>query len=604
MENLWNEDFGGEWLVKVKSCDARSFDRQTFYFYFSELGEIICSDFSSRMSLERRDLRRFAEAHRLDKNLGAVRCSEHRTEQARLSFAMGDAVIHLQRRWLNRRSFVREAVGIAGSLYVRRAFGASADAPLEIATASGRLRGERAGDVNVFRGVPFAEPPVGDLRFRTAQAVRPWTGVREALEFAPGAIQPVNGAPKQSEDCLYLNIWAPASAGPHPVLVWIHGGGFTGGRASDPLFDGSVFAKEGVVCVTVAYRLGVFGFLDVSPLLGPSFAGSGNNALTDLIAALRWIQQNIGAFGGDPKRVTIGGESAGAKLTDVLMGVPSVSGLFSQMISESGGAERCWPLNRAIEVGQGFGTQWTRSGRSVSEMLTAEAGALLEAEEQFMHDWPAHFPLRPEVDGRLIPEAPVEAIAKGSAKGKRLLIGTMRDESAFFIGPHPAHDPKAADLGNVPMEQFAGIEDAYRKAFPELDAEMIRIRSVSAEEYWVPTMRVAMGHSDAGGKTYLYRFDYPGSGRFEHLAYHSFDLRFVWEGLGPDAPADERQLASTIHAAWVAFIKGGVPAAPGLPAWPEFTPDRQQTMIFDVKSRVEEHPQSKELALWNGVLTG
>lgn len=507
----------------------------------------------------------------------------------------------LQRGSLNRRDFVWRAVGAAACLYGRPGFAATGET-IEVETACGQLRGERDGDVNVFRGIPFAQPPVGELRFRPAQAVKPWVGVREAVEFAPAAIQP-DDATRQSEDCLYLNVWAPSGGGPYPVLVWIHGGGFMGGRASDPLFDGSLFAREGIVCVTVAYRLGVFGFLDVSPMLGSTFAGSANNALTDLIAALGWVQQNIGAFGGDAKRVTIGGESAGAKLTDLLMSVPSASTLFAQMISESGGADRCWPLDQALAVGRGFGAEWDKAGQSASTMLTAEASALLETQEQFVRSWPAHFPLRTEMDGRLIPELPLRAIRDGSAKGKRLLIGTMRDESALFIGPHPEHDPEAADLGNVPLQEFDGVQEAYRKAFPELDPEMIRIRSVSAEEYWLPSMRVALANSAAGGETYLYRFDYPGSGRFAHLAYHSYDLRFVWEHLGAGAPAAEQRFASEIHAAWVAFIKGEAPSAPGLPVWPRFTPKRQETMILDASSRVEEHPQARELALWKGVMT-
>jgi para-nitrobenzyl esterase len=149
---------------------------------------------------------------------------------------------------------------------------------------------------------------------------------------------------QHSEDCLCLNLWAPESRGPHPVFVWIHGGGFTGGHAFEPTYDGTEFAREGIVLITVGYRLGVFGFLDLESVLGATYAGSANNGLRDLIAALAWVRENVADFGGDPGRVTIGGESAGAKLTDILMGTPSASTLFHQMISESGGAERVWPL--------------------------------------------------------------------------------------------------------------------------------------------------------------------------------------------------------------------------------------------------------------------
>ena len=198
-----------------------------------------------------------------------------------------------------------------------------------VKTRSGDLRGETVDGVRVFRGIPFAQPPVGELRFRPPVEVKPWTGVRPAIRFAPEAMQPAEVGIARSEDCLYLNVWAPEGKGPFPVFVWIHGGGFTGGRATAPIFDGAGFARDGVVLVTVAYRLGVFGFMDLGPVLGGAYAGSGNNAMRDLVAALRWVQGNIAAFGGDPGRVTVGGESAGAKATAALMAIPEAQGTLS-----------------------------------------------------------------------------------------------------------------------------------------------------------------------------------------------------------------------------------------------------------------------------------
>ena len=198
-----------------------------------------------------------------------------------------------------------------------------------VKTPLGELRGAMVqGGVRVFKGVPFAQPPVGELRFRPTLAAKAWTGVRSATAFQSVAVQTNGGAVEGSEDCLYLNVWAPAGAGPFPVYVWIHGGGYTGGSAIAPVFDGAEFAREGVVLVTVAYRLGVFGFLDVGPLLGPEYAGSGNNAIRDLVMSLKWVQENIAAFGGDRERVTIGGESAGAKATAALMGIREARGYF------------------------------------------------------------------------------------------------------------------------------------------------------------------------------------------------------------------------------------------------------------------------------------
>lgn len=213
---------------------------------------------------------------------------------------------------------------------VATGYGFAASPTVDVKTPLGVVRGERMEGVRLFRGVPFAQPPVGELRFRPPLEPMPWSGVRNALQFAPAAVQPNGDAKEQSEDCLYLNVWTPDTPGPHPVFVWVHGGGFTGGRSSEAMFDGSTFAREGIVCVTVAYRLGVFGFMDWSPMLGETYAGSANNGLRDLIAALNWVQKNIASFGGDPKAVTLGGESAGAKLTDILMGVPAARPLFTR----------------------------------------------------------------------------------------------------------------------------------------------------------------------------------------------------------------------------------------------------------------------------------
>jgi para-nitrobenzyl esterase len=475
-----------------------------------------------------------------------------------------------------------------------------------VKTASGILRGSAEGGVNIFRGVPFAQPPVGPLRFRAPMPIASWPGVRDALRFPAAAMQPGEPRIEQSEDCLYLNIWAPQTSGPHPVFVWIHGGGFTGGRAFDPLFDGTQFAREGVVCITVAYRLGVFGFLDLEQQLGPEYAGSANNALRDLILALTWVHGNVAAFGGDPGRVTIGGESAGAKLTDILMGIPSARPLFQGMISESGGAERIWPKDDAAKVGSGFAALWTSdSGKPAAGLKTASATTLIQLQERFTRDWPKHFPLRAEIDGTLIPQAPLQAIQQGSSRGKRLLIGTNRDESALFLGPQPAHEPGRPDLGNLTLDQYRAIEARYRQIYPEMTEPQRWIRSLTAEEYWIPSTRVAEAHVNAGGTAFVYRLDAaPTKGRFSGEAFHSYDLRFVWDHFGQETPSPEDQrLAEEIHAAWLAFIMGKPPQAPGLPTWPAYSTTTRPTMLLNTPSRLENAPQAAELAAWQGLLS-
>ncbi|MGI4829353.1 MAG: carboxylesterase/lipase family protein [Janthinobacterium lividum] len=510
----------------------------------------------------------------------------------------------ITRRTFFRLSALTAASAQTGSLLSQSSLLSQGSTPVVVETPLGRLVGEGRGAVNCFRGVPFAQPPVGPLRFRPPQPATPWKGVRQATTFAGAAPQAGGNAASHTEDCLYLNVWAPSAPGSYPVFVWVHGGGFTGGEAFDPLFDGTGFAERGILVVTVAYRLGVLGFLDMEPLLGASYAGSANNALKDLVAALGWIHENISAFGGDPAQVTLGGESAGAKLTDLLMGVPAAKPFFHQMISESGGAERIASKEESLKVGQGFAAAWkAQMGTPASAVLTATAEQLIGVQEQFTRDWPKHFPLRPEIDGSFIPQAPLEAIKAGASRGKRLLLGTNRDESALFIGPDPAKDPTARDVGNLPIAQFQTIEEAYSKLYPEMAAPLRRIRSLSAEEYLVPSVRVLEAHLTAGGEGFAYRFDFPGEGRFAGLAFHSYELRFVWEHFGKAVPSDTvRQLAVSMHTAWASFLRGSTPAGPGLPAWPPYTLQAQKTMILDVPSHVEAHPEEAELALWKGLL--
>jgi para-nitrobenzyl esterase len=506
---------------------------------------------------------------------------------------------------LSRRAFLASsafaAIALQGGIFCA----SSESAPVSVLAPCGRLSGKRREDVNIFRGVPFAEPPVGALRFRAPVKAKSWIGERDATRFAAAAMQPEEHNVAQSEDCLYLNVWAPQGKGPFPVYVWIHGGGFTGGYSFEPMYDGTGLARAGVICVTVAYRLGVFGFLDLEPLLGATYAGSANNGLRDLMQALTWVRENIAAFGGDPTQVTVGGQSAGAKLTDILLGIPSAQPLFKQAISQSGGAERVASRKDNLAVSHGFGEEWHARSAKNSELLTASATALIEAQKHFVERWPKHFPLRAEIDGVLIPRLPVETIAAGSAGRKRLLIGTNRDESASFIGPHPASDPGSSDLGNLAADKFWSVLHKYRAVYPELSEEQLRIRATTAEEYWIPSVRVADAFVKGGGKAWMYRFDYPeSSGWLRGFAHHTLEVHLVWSRPSAEAgnAKEERDLARDMHQAWIAFLRGETPASSGLPDWPEYRIETRATMAFDAKSRVEQYPQDGERRLWDGRL--
>ena len=536
---------------------------------------------------------------------------------------------------LSRRQLLARTAALAAGSLVPRAFAGPLRPVREtlLDIPDGRLRGVLQDDgIRAFRGVPFAQPPIGPLRFRPPARLIPWQGVHSAFQSAPAARQPPEPGLAQNEDCLYLNVWTPPIPGPHPVFVWIHGGGYTGGNSFAPLFDGSRFAQEGIVTVTVAYRLGVFGFLDLGPLLGPDFAGSANNGTRDVVESLRWVERNIAAFGGDPGRVTVGGESAGAKLTATLMALPEAQPLFQSAISESGGGERILTREQAAEVAHRFAEEWLETTRGaakdsppntnstapqarngsatlhiarLSGLLTADPLDLIAAQHTLIETSSIHFPLRPEVDGRYLTARPVDLVAQGSARGKRLLLGSNRDESALFLGPHPAADPTAADLGNLSLARFNPVFARYAALYPEMTPAQRRIRAVTAEEYWVPTVRLADAHTKNGGSAWMYRLDLaPATGRFVDEAYHSEDLGFVWNRLGPELAAtpSATTLAQATHTAWSAFIRGEAPAAPGLPPWPAYNPSIRPTLILDATSRIETQPAEAELRLWDGVL--
>lgn len=512
----------------------------------------------------------------------------------------------MARSIISRRDFIQRSILAASALHAGRILGQPTSAATVVRTPLGAVRGLKEGGVRVFRGIPFAKPPVGALRFRPPEPPAPWSGERDATSFSASPMQTGEAGVLHSEDCLYLNLWAPEGKGPFPVFVWIHGGGFTNGHAFEAVYDGAKFARDGIVCITVAYRLGVFGFLDLEPILGSEYAGSANNGIRDLIASLEWVRENVASFGGDPGRVTIGGESAGAKLSDVLMGVPSAEPLFHQVISESGGAERIWPRVIAGGVGSGFAEAWQRSTKqSPSRLLTAPAATLVPVQKQFLDDWPQHFPLRPEIDGKLISKLPIQNVAAGTGRGKRLLIGTNRDESALFIGAHPQHDATAQNLGNLNLPSFLETYARYKAVYPQMSDDQRRIRALTAEEYWIPTIRFTDAHVKAGGSAWMYELTFSeSSGGMSGFAYHSLDVGLVWEKPHTEVAnaAAEAAIAVQIHNAWAAFIRGEVPAAVGLPAWPEYRLDTRSTMILDTISHVEERPQEAELRLWDGKL--
>ncbi len=484
-------------------------------------------------------------------------------------------------------------LGALAAPWVRRA--AHAAEATEAATASGRVGGSMADGVRVFLGIPYAAAPVGPLRFRPPAPATPWSGVRPARNFAPAAIQPASPRTPDlptSEDCLYLNVWAPAAGTGHPVLVWLHGGGNVAGTTREPTFDGTAFARDGVVCVTVGYRLGAFGFLDLSSVLGAGYAGSGCNGLRDQAAALGWVRENIAAFGGDPARVTLAGQSAGAKDVCALLGAPSAARLIRRAIVESGSGQTVFTATEGAAIARQFA-----AAAGDANLSDLPAARLLAAENAVLDATPVDFPFRPVIDGAFLPRRPVDAVAGGSAKGIDLLLGGTADESRLFVpdaaqaaGPIPP-----ALLSNMPAAAFAALDGRYAALLPGLSPAERHWRMMTAEEYWIPTLRVAEAAVAAGATAWMYRYDMPAAaGPFAGHAVHASELGSVWGAAGAPMPA--------MHTAWVRFISGDAPGAPGLPDWPRFEATTRRTMILDATPHVEQDPRGAERMLWNGVL--
>jgi len=510
---------------------------------------------------------------------------------------------------MDRRTFLASAALAASSGATSLGASERSKAGL-VETREGPVVGRAAEHSTAYFGIPFAAPPVGPLRFRAPRPPYPRSVPLDATAFAPAPVQQPPapglygpGPLPQSEDCLALNIWSPHGPGPHPVYVWIHGGGNVAGSSRMPVFDGDRFARDDIVCVTISYRVGALGFLDLSTLLGADYAGSGNNGLLDIVEALRWVRANIAAFGGDPRQVTIGGQSAGAKNVSALLAMPAARGLFQRAIVQSGGAETAIEKDGAARMARAFvelaGLDDPR------DLLSLDPASLLAAQAQLQKSWARKYPFRAVIDGSVLPDLPLSMIRDGRAAPVPLLIGTTRDEIAFF-GPNAARDGTVVqgDLANMAIDAFAPVYDAYEQSFPALSPIDRRYRALTAEEYWLPTLRAAEAHASLRRPTWLYRLDMPRTtGRNTGYAVHGSELPLVWDKvrdpqsavLGPEG-ADAEALAARMHAHWVAFIRTGAPGA----GWPLYQPEDRSTMVFDRVDAPTRDLDGTAQRLWSG----
>ena len=478
----------------------------------------------------------------------------------------------------------------------------SASSRPQVKTDSGIVEGKNDGAVRAFLGIPYAAPPVGDLRWKPPASAAKWAGVRKAAKFGPHCMQgKVFGDMKfrdagGSEDCLSLNVWVPAKAKSGeklPVMVWIYGGGFVAGTTSEARQDGTHLAQQGVVVVSMNYRLGIFGFL-VHPELAKESGrdAAGNYGLLDQLAALKWVHENIAAFGGDPGNVTIFGESAGSFSVSAQMASPLSKGLFQRAIGESGAAFFSGGLSfEPLSMREEKDAKAVKDKLGVSTLADLRAIPAQKLLDAFAPPRSNGFDFGPDVDGYFLPE-PVPAIfAAGKQNDVSLLAGWNHDEGSFELKEKPTAEKMRADA----QKEFGGKSAEFLRLYPDdTDAHVLRSALDFAGDRFIAfsTWDWMEAQSKTGKQPiYRYRFDLaPPDPKGPPLAaYHSAEIEYVFGQLDSKTGfawrAEDRELSTEMQKYWANFARSGDPNGPGLPKWPVYSAaDGWPVMFLDAKS--------------------
>jgi para-nitrobenzyl esterase len=474
---------------------------------------------------------------------------------------------------------------------------------LTVKTAQGKAQGKtiNEGKVKAFLGLPYAAPPVGDLRWKAPQPPAKWQGVRDATKYGASCFQGhiyddmVFQDSGPSEDCLYLNVFTPANAkGKLPVTFWIHGGGYSGGAASEPRHNGDILPTKGVVLVTINYRLGIFGFFATADMAKEANGAAGNYGMLDMVAALQWVKANIAKFGGDPGNVTIFGESAGSSAVSTLMAAPPAQGLFHKVIGESGAAFSNVLPTGTLEARETRDSEWAASlgANTLAKLRAMSADAIIEASRK--DDAPRFSTV---VDGRLLIEPVSETFAKGKQAHVPLLAGWNRDENSSNADGMTVEKWKA-----FAAEKFGDRADEFLKLFPgDTDEQAARSSIDFGSDAFIAfgTWKWIAAHAKTGDSpVYRYHFELAAPPSKFHqgtFAFHSDDIEYVFGTLdtrpGAEWRPEDRKLSEQMMSYWSNFARTGDPNGPGLPEWPKLGADN---MVMHLDSTITSSPSTVE----------